>query len=468
MTVETTNPPVASASGAASASAAPVETVSYRAGKISFIGLPIVAGAALLLIGLPVAGLIWFLRRKNTTGTGKAVAIGCGVLVLGGILVLMLLAGTFLYMRLHMRGSVVSSQTAAMTAAKAQAEAQMAEARARAGTASGQAKAKATPAFSPVVERDLTDDTMMDFESGQVEAPPDFVYSSDSTIVGNINSHIDWMKQKGFDFCFVSGEAICIGPKVMVLLPGDLTNLTARALMRQLALDKGGGPGACFIALRSRRAIHLWLSNALRSDGDTAIDRLRPANPRGVKIRYKLVQNDATNAKTVIQDDAAILSATKSPPDLINEEGVYVIASGDTVARIARRFGLSMADLMAMNPGLEPTRIKIGQRVRVARPTSAQLGQDFKARIAATAGIMAFPDRDEVLASIAQDAARAGDFEDARDALKKITAFPTRDEAICASARLLAAAGRRADALELAKLVTAFPTRDALISELAK
>ena len=104
----------------------------------------------------------------------------------------------------------------------------------------------------------------------------------------------------------------------------------------------------------------------------------------------------------------------------------------------------------------------------VATNATEHPGQDFKVRIDATAGITSFPARDEVLAAIAQDAARAGDIEDTRDALKKITAFPTRDVAIYASARLLVAAGRRADALELAKLVTAFPTRDALISELAK
>ncbi len=106
-------------------------------------------------------------------------------------------------------------------------------------------------------------------------------------------------------------------------------------------------------------------------------------------------------------------------------------------------------------------------RPQLAIPRQAQV-EDLQARIAATASITAFPKRDEVLASIAKDAAREGDFEDARTALNKITAFPTRDEAIRDSARLLTAAGQRSDALELAKLVTAFPKRDALISELAK
>jgi len=44
---------------------------------------------------------------------------------------------------------------------------------------------------------------------------------------------------------------------------------------------------------------------------------------------------------------------------------IYVIQAGDTVAKIARQFGISIADLEAMNPDLNPTRIKIGQEVKV-------------------------------------------------------------------------------------------------------
>ncbi|HEX5400636.1 MAG TPA: protein kinase [Verrucomicrobiae bacterium] len=181
------------------------------------------------------------------------------------------------------------------------------------------------------------------------------------------------------------------------------------------------------------------------------------------------LQNAGQQMSAQLQNSMTVTVVTNTPNAAsANDEGVYVIVRGDTLAMIARRFGLSIADLQAMNPGLDARRLKVGQKLRVSAQPGAQLVEDFKARIAASASIMAFPDRDEVLASIAQDAARAGDVEDSRDALQKITAFPTRDEAICASARLLVAAGRRADALELAKLVTAFPTRDALIKELAK
>jgi serine/threonine protein kinase len=117
-----------------------------------------------------------------------------------------------------------------------------------------------------------------------------------------------------------------------------------------------------------------------------------------------------------------------------------------------------------LNPAVEST----SSQFNMQKNSQTKPAEEIKSRIKAAAGIVAFPDRDPVLAAIATDAARDGDLEDARDALQKMTAFPARDDAIGEVARQLAAAGKRADAMELAKLVTAFPARDALIGELAK
>jgi len=101
-------------------------------------------------------------------------------------------------------------------------------------------------------------------------------------------------------------------------------------------------------------------------------------------------------------------------------------------------------------------------------PHSRAKTEDLKARVRATEKVASFIERDELLAAIAADAARAGDAETTRLAVQKMTAFMSRDEAISNSARLLTAAGKRTEALELAKLATSFITRDALIKELAK
>ena len=309
-------------------------------------------GGLFLLVVTGLVGVFVLALKKWKSGAGKAVAIGCGVLVLGGILFLALLLGAFLFYR----QSGATSENEARMIAKAQAEAQMAEARARAETQMAGAKARAEtqmagararaaqlqaearanaiPTFSPVVERDLTDDTMMDFESGHIEAPPDFVYNSDTTIVGNANSHLDWMIQKGFDFGFVSREAICIGPKVILLLQGDLTNLTARALMRQLALDQGGGPGA--VPLRYEANMPFTFGFQTHS-GRMGILQLTgfANNPRGVRIRYKLVQNNASS-QSRLPGDFTKYTVNRTYAELAR------MPNTDTPEGIAARFAIGL------------------------------------------------------------------------------------------------------------------------------
>jgi LysM repeat protein len=43
----------------------------------------------------------------------------------------------------------------------------------------------------------------------------------------------------------------------------------------------------------------------------------------------------------------------------------YVIKSGDTLEAIARRFATTVDKLVALNPGVEPTTLRPGQRLRI-------------------------------------------------------------------------------------------------------
>jgi LysM repeat protein len=43
----------------------------------------------------------------------------------------------------------------------------------------------------------------------------------------------------------------------------------------------------------------------------------------------------------------------------------YRIQSGDTLDAVARHFGTSVDRLLALNPGIEPTALHVGQRVRI-------------------------------------------------------------------------------------------------------
>lgn len=48
-------------------------------------------------------------------------------------------------------------------------------------------------------------------------------------------------------------------------------------------------------------------------------------------------------------------------------EGEYVIKPGDTFAKIARTHGSSIADLQSINPGVDPSRLRPGQKIKLPK-----------------------------------------------------------------------------------------------------
>jgi hypothetical protein len=53
--------------------------------------------------------------------------------------------------------------------------------------------------------------------------------------------------------------------------------------------------------------------------------------------------------------------------ELFLRDGRYLVKAGDTGARIAKRFEVTISDLMALNPGVRWDRLKVGQIVRVKK-----------------------------------------------------------------------------------------------------
>jgi LysM repeat protein len=43
----------------------------------------------------------------------------------------------------------------------------------------------------------------------------------------------------------------------------------------------------------------------------------------------------------------------------------YVVQSGDTLGSMAEKYSTTVDELMTLNPGIDPTTLRIGQRVRV-------------------------------------------------------------------------------------------------------
>lgn len=69
---------------------------------------------------------------------------------------------------------------------------------------------------------------------------------------------------------------------------------------------------------------------------------------------------EATKKPAVAAKGAAHEPAVAGP-------GEYVVKTGDTFAKIARAQGFSLADLQTVNPGVDASKLKVGQKIKVPK-----------------------------------------------------------------------------------------------------
>ncbi|MCM3768632.1 SH3 domain-containing protein [Neobacillus niacini] len=81
------------------------------------------------------------------------------------------------------------------------------------------------------------------------------------------------------------------------------------------------------------------------------------------------------NGKTAFVSTAYLTdNAPKDEPITDNtpaSSSVYVIKSGDTFTKIGKALGVSVASIQALNPSVEPTKLKIGQTINIPAITAA-------------------------------------------------------------------------------------------------
>jgi murein DD-endopeptidase MepM/ murein hydrolase activator NlpD len=218
---------------------------------------------------------------------------------------------------------------------------------------------------------------MINFDTGSLLSGSQAMWDADT------DAQKHWMQTNGVDaFCVVSGVGGLMGLDMKTVpVSSQAWDEVSTAMLNQLV----GSPRQEMVSLTLPLPTAYALQNAKEAATPTWLFQTREGamgvlqitgftvNPRGVKIRYKLLQNGGT---TSIRDDTTLLPAMYSLQDSSNQERVrftYVIASGDTVARIAHKFGMSITALKALNPDLVPNRIRIGQQITVTEPISAQL-----------------------------------------------------------------------------------------------
>lgn len=78
--------------------------------------------------------------------------------------------------------------------------------------------------------------------------------------------------------------------------------------------------------------------------------------------------DDASTAKTsetIGADTSAPFPPGDAPTDAELDFTRHMVEKGDTFYAIARKYGASVKDVIAANPGLEPTALSIGQEILV-------------------------------------------------------------------------------------------------------
>lgn len=73
----------------------------------------------------------------------------------------------------------------------------------------------------------------------------------------------------------------------------------------------------------------------------------------------------AEKAETTTVAKAESATETNAEQPSASEPIYHVVASGDTMTQIARTYQTKIADIVNLNPGLNPDRINIGQKIRV-------------------------------------------------------------------------------------------------------
>jgi len=83
-----------------------------------------------------------------------------------------------------------------------------------------------------------------------------------------------------------------------------------------------------------------------------------------------------TNATAMVASNPPVAPPVVVPPPVAPTTAEYVVVRGDTLAKIAKKNGVSLKALKEANPGVEPTKLKVGQKLAIpgggtAAPTTA-------------------------------------------------------------------------------------------------
>ncbi len=156
-------------------------------------------------------------------------------------------------------------------------------------------------------------------------------------------------------------------------------NASLRSLIN-LERRKNGKAGIPVSSATAAKSYNSTTSHTVKS-GDTfskiskntgvSIKDLIAANPNvkpsNMKLGHKLVI-PRSSAKTATKKASF---ANTGSTTISSSSSTYKVAKGDTFYNIAKHHGISLASLSAANPGLNPSKLSIGQTIRLTKSTSS-------------------------------------------------------------------------------------------------
>jgi LysM repeat protein len=87
--------------------------------------------------------------------------------------------------------------------------------------------------------------------------------------------------------------------------------------------------------------------------------------PGDGKVKHTIIRKAAPAGESKGTGTGGSGTGTINKGEPVPADGDYVIQSGDYPEKIAKRFGLKTSDIVAANPGVDPKKWQIGQKVKI-------------------------------------------------------------------------------------------------------
>jgi LysM repeat protein len=147
--------------------------------------------------------------------------------------------------------------------------------------------------------------------------------------------------------------AIVLSVVALAKISSAKKEISAQVEPISLRIDEAEGQARNAAASADRAAGSI---NKLASDTQAAFTQVATelGNIRGEIVKVQ----EAKVAPKPAAGKAAAGPVTAGPDE-------YIIKSGDTFAKIARAQGASLADVQTVNPGVDPAKLKVGQKIKL-------------------------------------------------------------------------------------------------------